>query len=91
MTSSEVVRGWVDFGSAVVSGRRSAVVTCYGTVEKEPRQTHRIVATAEYRLLIFVVWEKRKGYGPVHVGGHLWANTKGIFAGGDGDQDWVSV
>ena len=90
MTSSEVVRGWVDFGSVVVSGRRSAVVTCHGTVE-EPRQTHRTVATAEYRLLIFVVWGKRKGYGPVHVGGHLWANTKGIFAGGDGDQDWVSV
>ena len=86
-----MVRVWVDFGSVVVSGRRSAVGTCHGAFGKEPRQTHQIVATVEHRLLIFVAWGNRKGYDPVHVGGRLWANTKGIFVASDGHKGWVSV
>jgi len=82
---------WVDFGSAVASGRRGLIETCYRNFGRgELRQIRQIVATVAHRLQIFVVG------GHQHcdlacVGGRLWVNMKGISASSDENRDWVSA
>jgi len=83
---------WVDFGSAVASGRRSWIETCYRNFgRREPRQSRQTVATAAHRLPIFAVGMDRRYCDLACVGGRLWVSKKGIFASSDENKGWVSA
>ena len=83
-----VMAAWVDFGSAVASGHRDLIETCYRNFgRRELRQTRQTVAIVAHRLPIFAVGADRRRCDPACVGGRLWVNKKGTFASSDENRD----
>ena len=79
---------WAEFGSAVASGRRSLIETCYHNFgRRELRQIRQTVAIAAHRLQIFAVGVGHRHCDLACAGGRLWVNTRGISASSDENRD----